>query len=100
MTASLSVHGVDGIVVRSYYPGNSHSLCLGFPRKEGREEVQIDLFSMDEERALAFLVAMSTVTGATEMTSIYTENGTITLQEYMTERAVHKALEVTDENAV
>jgi hypothetical protein len=55
---------------------------------------------MNEERALAFLVAMSKVTGATEMTNVYTANGTIALQEYMTERAVHKALEVTNENAV
>jgi hypothetical protein len=100
MTASLSVHEVEGIVVRSYYPGNSHSVCLGFPRNDSREEVHIDLYGMNEERALAFLVAMSKVTGATEMTNVYTANGTIALQEYMTERAVHNALEVTNENAV
>ena len=93
MTASLSVHEVEGIVVRSYYPGNSHSVCLGFPRNDSREEVQTDLYGMSEERALAFLVAMSEVAGATEMTSVYTGNGTITLQEYLTERAVHQALE-------
>ena len=93
MTASLSVHGVEGIVVRSYYPSNSHSVCLGFPRSDSREEVQTDLFGMNEERALAFLVAMSKVAGATEMTNVYTGNGTITLQEYLTERAVHLALE-------
>lgn len=93
MTASLSVHEVYNIVVRSYYPSNSHSICLGFPRNDSREEVQTDLYGMNEARALAFLVAMSKVTGATEMTSVYTANGTITLQEYMTERAVHKALD-------
>lgn len=92
MTASLSVHEVEGIVVRSYYPGNSHSVCLGFPRNDSREEVQIDLYGMSEERALAFLVAMSKVTGATEMANIYTGDGTINLQEYLTERAVHMAL--------
>jgi len=94
MTASLSVHRVANITVRSYYPGNSHSICLGFPRKDDLEEVQIDLFDMSEERALAFLTAMSGITGATIGATVYNVSGggNMSLYDYLTERQVHKAL--------
>lgn len=94
MATSLSVHRVAGISVRSYYPGNSHSICLAFPRRDDRDEVQIDLFDLEEGRALAFLTAMTGVLGATIGTVVYNVSGggNMSLHDYLTERQVHKAL--------
>lgn len=92
MTVSVSVHNVSGIRVRSYYPSNSHSICLSFPRSNGTEEADTTLYGMSENTALDFLIALSKATGVTEMTRVYLPDGSISLQEYLTERAVHKAL--------
>lgn len=100
MTTSMAVHNVSGIVVISYYPANSHSICLGFTRSDNTEVVETTLYGMSEAVALSFLMAVSEAVGATEMTRVYLPDGTISLKEYLTERAVHKALEVNDENAV
>jgi len=93
MTVSLSIHNVSGITVSSYYPANSHSICLSFPRSDGTEMVENTLYGMTENVALGFLIAVSKSIGATEMTRVYTPTGTISLRDYLTERSVHKALD-------
>ena len=93
MTVSVSVHNVSGICVSSYYPSNSHSICLSFPRNNGTEAAETTLYGITEATALDFLIALSKTTGVTEMTRVYLPDSTITLQEYLTERAVHKALD-------
>ena len=93
MTVSVSVHNVSVIRVSSYYPSNSHSICLSFPRSNGTEEAETTIYGIAETTALDFLTALSKAAGVTEMTRVYTPSGTISLQEYLTERAVHQAIE-------
>ena len=93
MAVSVSVHNVSHISVASYYPGNSNSITLSFPRKDGSEVAETTVYGIAETTALDFLTALSKAVGVTEMTRVYTPSGTISLQEYLTERAVHQAIE-------
>lgn len=92
MAISVSVHNVSHVRVESYYPANSHSITLSFPRTNGSEAAETTLYGMSENTALDLLNAISKAIGATEMTRVYTPTGTISLHEYMTERAVHREM--------
>lgn len=87
MTISTNIHGVDRIRADNYYPGNAHSVRL---RIEGNGVAwDITTFDLTEEKALAVMQALGD-----DMSTVYTPSGTVSLRDYLTERSVHKALEI------
>lgn len=94
MTTSSFLHGVSGVVVETYSPLNCHAITLQI-RRGDREDARITLFDLPEDRALALVFALHD-----EDSVIHSSHGKVMAKDYFTERAVHKALEVSDEDAV
>ena len=84
----MSMHRVTGVRVKSYYPGNSHSVSVRISNSDG-VHTDIDMYGMEEAEALRVVAAL-----ADADTVVYDDsNKSLELSTYLTERYVFKNLE-------
>jgi hypothetical protein len=86
MPASLCLHSVNDVRLKSYSPGISN--CLTLSIVGGDANVEISLFGLSRHRALAIATAIGD-----DVTVVYEGRGSVKLDDYLETRQVFEALE-------
>lgn len=85
-SVGISMHHVNEVRVKSYYPKNSNSIEISFRGGDG--EIDITIYGLPRERAATIINALGD-----EKSIVYDVGGSIPLSEYLETKEVFEAME-------